>query len=256
MAPIRETVDAHAQQAIYIGCAGWSIPKEQAAPFPVAGSHLGRYANRFNAVEINSSFYRPHRPATYTRWSATVPGDFRFAVKVPKEITHRRRLVDADEVLVQFLAEAGALGDKLGPLLVQLPPSLVFRAAVVGKFFDTLRRSFQGAAVCEPRHASWFKPAAERLLAEYRVARVAADPAVVAAAAEPGGWTGLVYRRLHGSPRMYYSAYSADFLASLAQQLHREAAAATVWCIFDNTAEGAAIDNALELRSRLPATLD
>src|SRR5207245_7038537 len=105
--------------AVYVGCAGWSIPKEHAGLFPTQGSHLERYAGRLNAVEINSSFYRPHRPATYARWAGSVPADFRFAVKVPREITHRRRLADAAEPLDAFLAAAGHLGDKLGPLLVQ-----------------------------------------------------------------------------------------------------------------------------------------
>src|SRR5258708_2979797 len=97
-----------------VGCAGWSIPKKQAHHFPGAGSHLERYAGRFNAVEINSSFYRPHRPTTYARWADSVPAGFRFAVKVPREITHERRLVDAAEGLDRFLAEACALGDRLG----------------------------------------------------------------------------------------------------------------------------------------------
>jgi uncharacterized protein YecE (DUF72 family) len=83
------------------------------------------------------------------------------------------------------------------------------------------------------------------------VARVAADPAVVPAAAEPGGWASTAYYRLHGSPRMYYSAYDAMYLSALAQRLetHRRAGV-TAWCIFDNTAHGAAIGNALDLLER------
>jgi uncharacterized protein YecE (DUF72 family) len=187
-----------------IGIAGWSIPKDHAAQFPAAGSHLERYAARFPAVEINSSFYRPHMPKTYARWAASVPEDFRFAAKVPREITHYRRLADAADVLDRFLGEVGALGDKLGPLLVQLPPSLVYDPRIAADFFAALRRRFAGAVACEPRHRTWFDPPAERLLTEFQVARVAADPAVVPAAAPPGGGDGLVYNRLHGSPEMYY----------------------------------------------------
>src|SRR5919106_6889056 len=95
-----------------IGTAGWSIPKEHAAPFPATGSHLERYASVFNAVEINSSFYRPHRPATYERWAASVPEGFRFAVKIPKAITHERRLNEAGDHLDRFLSEAQGLGSK------------------------------------------------------------------------------------------------------------------------------------------------
>src|SRR4051794_10397874 len=111
---------------VRIGTAGWSIPKAYAAPFPPSGSHLERYGAVFNAVEINSSFYRPHRIATYERWAATVPEDFRFAIKVPKSVTHERRLKDTGDLLDQFVSEVTGLGPKLGPLLVQLPPSLAF----------------------------------------------------------------------------------------------------------------------------------
>jgi uncharacterized protein YecE (DUF72 family) len=241
-----------AADTIYIGCAGWSIPKEHAAAFPAEGSHLERYARRFAAVEINSSFYRPHRPATYARWAASVPDGFSFAVKVPRAITHARRLAGADEPLTQFLAEAGALGAKLGPLLVQLPPSLKFDAAVAGAFFAALRDRFGGAVVCEPRHPSWFADPAERLLADAQVARVAADPAPVPAAALPGGWGGLAYYRLHGSPVMYESAYPPADLDVLARALADLAArGVAAWCIFDNTALGAATADALALLERL-----
>src|SRR6476620_9198879 len=91
--------------AVYVGCAGWSIPKEHAGRFPAGGSHLERYAGRFNAVEINSSFYRPHRPETYARWAASVPESFQFAVKIPKEMTHTRRLRDVADPLARFLSE-------------------------------------------------------------------------------------------------------------------------------------------------------
>jgi uncharacterized protein YecE (DUF72 family) len=236
---------------IHVGVAGWSIPKQHAGLFPPAGSHLQRYAGRFNGVEINSSFYRPHRPATYARWAASAPAEFRFSAKVPREITHFRRLTDCNEPLDQFLAEVTSLGDKLGPLLVQLPPRLPFDAATVRPFFSSLRKRFAGQVVCEPRHPTWFTPAAERLLVRHRVARVAADPAVVPMAAEPGGWDGLVYYRLHGSPQMYYSPYSAEYLATLATRLAREADAAPTWCVFDNTALGHATVDASAVMDHL-----
>jgi uncharacterized protein YecE (DUF72 family) len=205
-------------------------------------------------VEINSSFHRPHRPATYARWSAAVPASFRFAVKVPKTITHGLRLRQAGDLLEIFLAEAGGLGDKLGCLLVQLPPSLDFEPAAVAGFFEELRAlvSVSIDVACEPRHPSWFTPEAEDLLRELSVARVAADPARVPEAAEPGGWRGLSYYRLHGSPKMYYSAYSEEYLDAVAARLRADTAAGrSVWCIFDNTTLGAATRNALDLRSRL-----
>ena len=234
-----------------IGCAGWTLPREDQPRFPAEGTHLERYAAVFPAVEINSSFHRPHRPATYTRWAAAVPAHFRFSVKLPKTITHVLKLREAEGALDAFLAEAGALGEKLGCLLVQLPPSLEFDDAAAGGFFGALRERFGGAVACEPRHATWFDADADALLVDWRVARVAADPAPVPTAAEPGGWGGMAYHRLHGSPRTYYSAYDDAFLDRTAARLaeHR-AAGVPAWCIFDNTAAGAATANALGLLHR------
>lgn len=241
-------------RTICIGCAGWSIRSEQAAHFPGEGSHLTRYAHQFPAVEINSSFYRPHRPSTYARWAEETPEGFAFAAKVPREITHVLRLSGATQALARFLHETEALGAKRGPLLVQLAPSLRFDAAVADAFFADLRQRFDGAVACEPRHRTWFAPAAGSLLVCHRVARVAADPAVVPQAAEPGGWEGLVYYRLHGSPRMYYSQYPQRALDDLAATLAKTARAVPTWCIFDNTALGAATEDALGVLGRLGAS--
>ncbi len=233
---------------IWIGCAGWSVPASSANQFPTGGSHLERYATHFDAVEINSSFYRPHRPATYQRWAAAVPMTFRFAVKMPRLITHERRLVNVSEPLQDFLQNIMLLGSRLGPVLVQLPPSLVFHPEQATTFLATLRMHFSGPVVCEPRHASWFTTGSEELLIQYQIARVGADPAATPNAAVPGGWDQWIYYRLHGSPRTYYSSYPPEYLRVLAAQLLAGARQAHVWCIFDNTALGAATLNALMLR--------
>jgi uncharacterized protein YecE (DUF72 family) len=235
---------------IRVGCAGWTIPRPNTR-FPGEGSHLERYASGFNAVEINSSFYRHHRHATYSRWAAAVPGDFRFAIKLPRQVTHEARLSAAEDVLARFLDEIAGLGRKLGPVLVQLPPSLKYQPDVACAFFEDLRSRFAGVVVCEPRHTTWFSPDAGQRLADFTIARVAADPAVVPIAAEPGGWPGVAYYRLHGSPRMYYSAYSGEYLDALARRLAEAAGDAPAWCIFDNTAEFAAVENALRVVDRI-----
>ena len=233
-----------------IGTAGWSIPKPLADRCPSGGTGLERYGAVFNAVEINTSFYRSHRLDTYARWRDSVPAGFRFAVKTPRTITHYAKLKSCDALLAAFVAEAAVLGDKLGALLVQLPPSLAFDPAVAEAFFETFRRLFGGDIACEPRHASWFGAEADTLLAAHRIARVAADPARHLAAGEPGGWLGLAYWRLHGSPRIYYSPYDEAALRALATGL-RSGPAADVWCIFDNTASGAAAVDALALQALL-----
>ena len=224
---------------------------EQGA-FPPTGTHLERYAARFSAVEINSSFHRPHRSSTYARWAATAPSDFRFAVKIPKLITHERRLADVREPLETFLAEACALGGRLGCLLVQLPPSLAYDAKAARAFFSLLRTQHAGAVALEPRHESWFTPTVSRLLEKHRITRVAADPARWPIAGEPGGHAKVVYYRLHGSPRTYYSAYDEPYLDALATRLRTAGCRSeAVWCIFDNTVLGAATANALGLLARL-----
>jgi uncharacterized protein YecE (DUF72 family) len=234
-----------------VGCAGWSIPKQYADRFPAHGTHLERYSQRLPVVEIDSSFRRSHRPSTYARWAASVPDSFRFAVKMPKEITHTRRLADATDVLRQFLAEIQGLGLKLSPLLIQLPPSLTFDARATEHFFATLRKHYTGCVVCEPRHQTWFAREAEKLLRTVQVARAAVDPAITPGAAGPGGWNGLAYYRLHGSPRTYYSSYDDSHLDRLAKELIGSASARPTWCIFDNTALGAATANALGVMERL-----
>jgi uncharacterized protein YecE (DUF72 family) len=231
-----------------VGTAGWSVARANAGDIPGGGSHHERYARRLRAAEINSSFYRPHSVATYERWAASTPDDFRFAVKVPKEATHVRRLVDTEDVLEQFAAECAGLGEKLGPLLVQLPPSLALDAESAERFLIALLSLHDGAVAIEPRHASWMSDEAEALLRSYRVARVAADPPRAVLDAEPGGWPGLVYLRLHGSPRIYWSSYDDDRLRAVETTLREAArAGAEAWCIFDNTASGAAMTNALQV---------
>ncbi|WP_114948518.1 DUF72 domain-containing protein [Microvirga calopogonii] len=234
------------EHRILVGTAAWAIPKQYDDAFPSEGSHLVRYASRFDGVEINSSFYRPHRVSTYQRWAGDVPEHFRFAVKMPKTITHEARLRNIDEPLQRFLSEIAGLGPKLGPVLIQLPPSLKFDHADVRSFVERLRASFDGDIVCEPRHASWFTADVDAFLVEHRIARVAADPKPHPSAGTPGGWTGLVYYRLHGSPKMYYSAYSQEVIAEAAATLGDYAKAGrAAWCIFDNTAAFAATGDAL-----------
>jgi uncharacterized protein YecE (DUF72 family) len=203
----------------------------------------------FSAVEINSSFYRPHRRETYARWAASTPPDFRFTAKVPREITHALRLRGAEAALEKFLSEVTGLGARLGALLVQLPPSAAFDPEAAREFLGAFRDRFEGRIAWEARHASWFTPAALEMLARREVASVAADPAVVPAAGVPGAFEGFAYFRLHGSPRLYYSNYGEEFLEALVAR--RRAFDGDAFCIFDNTAEGAAVPNALRVRELL-----
>ena len=246
---------------MHIGTAGWSIPREAAGSFPGEGRHLERYARVLNCAEINSSFHRSHSAHVYQRWAAQTPPGFRFSVKVPRSITHEGRLRRAREPLQRFLDEAAGLGDRLAVLLVQLPPSLAFERRPVCNFFSVLAELFAGFVVCEPRHPSWFTPKADASLTALDVSRAAADPARWPEASSPGGWLGtqgdgrgaVLYHRWHGSPRTYWSRYTHQWLTQRANELEPRLADADCWCIFDNTAGGGALSNALELRAMLEA---
>lgn len=230
-----------------IGTAAWALPREVRDTFPSGASNLERYAGRLDATEINSSFYRPHRHATYARWAASVPEDFRFAVKLPRAITHEARLQDCEASLARFAEEIAGLGKKRGPVLVQLPPGFAFDETRADRFLARTGAMLGGEIVLEPRHPSWFTPEVEALLVRRRVARVVADPAPVPAAARPGGWPALAYFRLHGSPRIYWSSYEADALERWIARV-RAADADESWVIFDNTASGAATADALAFK--------
>lgn len=241
----------HSGGRIFLGCAGWSVTAAEQHRFPREGSHLERYARILPAVEINSSFYRPHRAATYARWRDSVPENFRFSVKLPRGITHERRLRGIENDLQFFLDAVHRLEQKLGCLLVQLPPGLRFDDAVARAFFERLRASTESDVACEARHASWFTDEAASMLAASAVARVIADPAIVADPAPPQ-YEDCMYVRLHGSPVIYHSDYSAEYLDRLTRELIRyRQAGRRVWCVFDNTARGAAMSNALRVLDNL-----
>lgn len=235
-------------EPLRVGTAAWALPRQLREGFPSGASNLERYAAVFRAAEINSSFYRPHRPATWARWAASVPEDFRFSVKLPRAISHEAALVSCETALAVFADQVAHLGAKCGPILLQLPGKFAFDATTVTAFVAAFHNIVGRRLVCEPRHPSWFEPEADRLLTRLEVARVAADPARVPAAGVPGGWDGFAYFRLHGSPRAYWSSYDDDALLRWRSQVDAAAVRGETWMIFDNTASGAATANALAFK--------
>jgi uncharacterized protein YecE (DUF72 family) len=224
-----------------IGTAGWNIPFNTRDEFPPGNSLLEQYSQIFNAVEINTSFYKSHKKTTYERWAAATPFDFKFAVKMPKQITHNKSLADIEVYLDEFIKEVGGLRTKLGPLLIQLPPSLSLEPKIAHNFFILLRNRFNGIVVLEPRHISWAELEAITILQEYNIERVIADPVKVPI--QSNTKQPFSYYRLHGSPEIYSSSYDAKFLDQLAKELNDSS-----WVIFDNTRLGAGAQNALELK--------
>jgi uncharacterized protein YecE (DUF72 family) len=216
-----------------------------------SGSHLERYAAIMNCVEVNSSFYKPHQRKTWQKWAAATPPDFEFAVKAPKTVTHLAKLRNCGDALAEFFEQVAGLDEKLGPVLFQFAPGHAFDQGIVRDFLGTLRDIHRGPVAFEPRNTSWFTPEADHLFREFEIARVAADPAKGSPiAASPGGASNLQYYRLHGSPRVYWSAYDTARIASLAAELLDHETGES-WVIFDNTAAGEAFKNALELRAVL-----
>jgi uncharacterized protein YecE (DUF72 family) len=148
----------------WIGTAGWSVSAGEIKQ----GTHLHRYSRIFSCVEINSSFYRPHRASTWAKWAQETPSHFRFSIKAPKTITHERKLRNTTHLLEAFFEQIQPMGEKAGPVLFQLPPSLSFELAVADDFFSSLRTLYKGQVVLEPRHATWFTDSVNMLLKKCR----------------------------------------------------------------------------------------
>lgn len=232
--------------AIRIGLAGWSeAVSRHRANFPCLGqagpeaSALAKYATAFDFVEVNASFYRQFRAATYEKWASEVPAGFCFSVKMHRLITHHTRLKNAG-LLAPFFDSIAGLGAKLGVVLIQLPPSLSFDDAIAVSFFRALREHYDGPAVCEPRHSAWSSRGALDLLAAYRIGLVRTE--IPDSSCEAEARVAPLYFRLHGAPRRYYSAYSDEELGRLAGCLRRDAQLAR-FVVFDNTASNAGVRN-------------
>jgi uncharacterized protein YecE (DUF72 family) len=240
--------------SIYIGIAGWNLPKNIESHFPKSGSHIERYSSVFNCVEINSSFYRDHKKETYVKWATMVPNDFRFSVKLSRYFTQKIRLKETGKNLKEILNGVFGLKEKLGILLVQLPPSLEFDFKIANKFMSDLKKLTQNVdVVWEPRHKSWGSEQAIETLAKYGMSKVLADPepcvlkkSLRVSVEDPR------YLRLHGSPEIYKTLYKKSTVKRIASSiLNPISPAKDSWCIFDNTAYGRAHINALHLRSEI-----
>ncbi|SDO77191.1 Uncharacterized conserved protein YecE, DUF72 family [Pedococcus dokdonensis] len=252
-----------------VGTSGWRYASWRGDFYPRGlrqRDELSHLSHRLNAVELNGSFYSLQRPSSYATWAQEVPDDFVFAVKGGRFITHMRRLADVSTPLANFFASGVlALGDKLGPVLWQLPASLPFDADLLSSFFAQLPRTSEQAAelarghddklpegralttpvastpiqhALEPRHESFHAPDARKLLEDNDVAMVISDSA--------GTWptfdvitSRLVYVRLHGDTELYASGYSTAALGRWASRVRRWADdGLQVHVYFDNDARG------------------
>jgi uncharacterized protein YecE (DUF72 family) len=207
------------------------------------------YAEHFDCVELNASFYRLPQEQTVKDWKKRAPDDFKFCFKLSRYITQMKKLNDVQEPLQLFFERMKPLQTCAGPVLIQLPPNLGFNAERAENFFKLLQRYKTYRFALEPRHAAWLAADALALLEKYRVAFVIA---------ESGGkfpyqeavTTDFVYLRFHGPHALYASEYSRDALDKYARLTKNWLAAGhAVWAFFNNDGFGFAIKNARELRA-------
>jgi uncharacterized protein YecE (DUF72 family) len=237
---------------LYVGTSGW-LYRDWASDF-YAGvpsrAWLKSYAERFDAVEVNGTFYREIRPAILERWRLETPARFRFSLKAHRYLTHVKRLQFEPESLERQKTSASMLGEKLAAMLWQLPPSLRYDLPRLDAFLALLRLWPEVRHAMEFRHPSWFRDEAAEALARGGHAVCLSDAAT---------WplwdrvaTDAVYVRLHGHEQTYRSNYSDCALADWAKRIGSwRSEQRTVHVYFDNTAAGAAWRNALRLREML-----
>jgi uncharacterized protein YecE (DUF72 family) len=228
----------------FIGTAGWSLARKVQEDFPSEGSHLRRYSQIFNAVEINSSFYQNHQAKTYVRWAQTTPEHFRFSLKLHQKFTHDKNLKFLARDLKMTLDGMKMLGDKFHVLLLQFPGSLKFHRPSVERLYTFVRKNFIGKIVIEPRNISWLQSESITLLKHFKISKVLADPERCPSESKLN-FGNIIYHRLHGNPVIYRSSYSQEFLRNIFQHVNLRQ---EMWCIFDNTTLGHATSNALDLK--------
>lgn len=240
-------------EKLYIGTSGWSYPwKGIFYPEDLkSAEYLSYFAAHFNTTEVNSSYYHYTRTKTIEKWLAQTPAPFRFAAKLHKEITHEKRLVDVAGPLEKWMSRFLMMGDRLGPVLIQLPASFHFKGEVAENFFSLLREKYPTQPFAlEVRHKSWLEEEPLEMLRFYHIALVIADsprwPKLETTTADQ------VYLRLHGEEKLYSGPYSDEALERFSFMIHdwlldeKE-----VWVFFNNTIGGAATRDAKKLQKLL-----
>jgi len=235
----------------YIGTSGWSYPSFRGILYPEglkSKDWLRFYAERFNTVEINATFYRTPRKSTFEKWHAETPQDFVFSVKAHKSITHVKRLKDVNDELKTFFNSIKPLKEKGRVILFQLPPSLTFNKEVIENFLAMLPSDYKH--VLEIRNKSFHTEEFFELLRKSGVCLCFSDfggryPSWVEVMT-----ANFLYVRMHGREKIYFSNYSEEDLKELSQTIKRFKAD-EVYVYFDNTGIGYAVPNALRLREIL-----
>lgn len=239
---------------LHIGTSGWSYGGWDNIFYPegvkTTYDRLAFYAQHFDTVEVNYSFYHLPKPETYKRWAEAVPKGFIFAVKASRFITHIKKLEGVEEAWVRFIMNAQVLGNQLGPILFQLPPSLHADQKRLTRFLSLLRRDATAQPICpvfEFRHPSWFTKTTYVILRENRASLCIAQSSRYPYAEEIT--SDLVYYRFHGPEELFASRYSDEELRSWAERIKPLLdSGKTVYVYFNNDLYGYAVENARILR--------
>jgi uncharacterized protein YecE (DUF72 family) len=235
----------------YIGTSGWHYDHWQHLFYPdklPKAKWLDFYARHFSTVELNNSFYRLPSEQAFAAWRNSSPANFTFAVKVSRFITHIKRLKDIEKPLDTFLARAKILGEKMGPLLYQLPPNMHRSDERLESFLSILPQGMKH--VLEFRHESWLDDGVFAILRRYNVGLCVFD--MPGLACPLVATANFAYIRFHGSTGLYWSCYSDDELADWAKRLASlPPKVKSVYVYFNNDAEAFAVRNAMTLRNYL-----
>jgi uncharacterized protein YecE (DUF72 family) len=238
-ATAREASSTGARGALHVGTAGWSYPEWRGGFYAEgtgSGEFLQRYVERFDTVEIDSTFYRLPKPAAVAGWLAAAPPGFLFACKAHRYVTHNKKLKDAAATLGNFLPLLEPLGPHLGPILFQLPPRWKRNLARLEGFLEALPAGHRYAL--EFRDPSWFEPPVLRLLERRGVAFCQSD---IHGAPPEHLTAGFTYLRLHGPDpgAAYQGRYDGRRLAGWARRIGRwREAGIEVFCYFDKPTIG------------------
>lgn len=238
---------------IRVGCSGWVYKHWRGLFYPEELPQkrwFEHYAAHFDTVEINNSFYRLPPTSTFDGWREQAPNGFCYAVKANRFITQAKKLLDCAEPLERMMAAVRVLGDRLGPLLYQLPPTLRFNPERLESFLKILPRDV--ANVFEFREPSWYRQETYDLLDRYGASFCVHD---MAASTSPRIATGPVaYVRFHGAVGKYWGRYPDAALGGWADwALEQSRLGRPVWCYFNNDIHGHAIDDARTLKSLVAA---
>jgi len=246
---------------VYIGTSGWVYPHWENIFYPEtlpSKNKLKYFSRHFKTTEVNYSFYRLPRPATYQNWYSQTPGDFLFTVKASRFITHIKRLKEVYPVWKVFIKNALNLKKKLGPILFQFPPNFKAIDENIERLKDFLKlienSKFQSSGfkirfAFEFRHKTWCQEKIYKILKKYNTAWVIADsphyPKAEILTAD------FVYIRMHGSKILFSSKYTKKELKDLAKKIKRWSKNKDIFVYFNNDAYGHAIENARTLRGFL-----